>query len=64
MLPLITLICIFGAPATRAADLDIIKWQVALDRAVTDGRVVPIRAARIRDLLDAAVAGRPIREVR
>ncbi len=35
-----------------------------LDRAVTDGRVVPIRAARIRDLLDAAVAGRPIREPR
>jgi predicted short-subunit dehydrogenase-like oxidoreductase (DUF2520 family) len=35
-----------------------------LDRAVTDGRVVPIRAARIRDLLDAAVAGRPVREPR
>jgi predicted short-subunit dehydrogenase-like oxidoreductase (DUF2520 family) len=35
-----------------------------LDRAVTDGRVVPIRAARIRDLLDAAVAGTPLREPR
>ena len=33
MLPLITLLCIFGAPATRAGDLEIIKWQVALDRA-------------------------------
>jgi predicted short-subunit dehydrogenase-like oxidoreductase (DUF2520 family) len=38
--------------------------RATLDRAVTDGRVVPIRAARIRDLLDAAVAGRPIREPR
>ena len=38
--------------------------RATLDRAVTDGRVVPIRAARIRDLLDAAVAGRPLREVR
>jgi predicted short-subunit dehydrogenase-like oxidoreductase (DUF2520 family) len=35
-----------------------------LDRAVTDGRVVPLRAARIRELLDAAVAGRPLREPR
>jgi predicted short-subunit dehydrogenase-like oxidoreductase (DUF2520 family) len=38
--------------------------RATLDRAVTDGRVVPIRAARIRDLLDAAVAGRNLREVR
>ena len=37
--------------------------RATLDRAVTDGRVVPIRAARIRDLLDAAVAGRNLREV-
>jgi predicted short-subunit dehydrogenase-like oxidoreductase (DUF2520 family) len=36
--------------------------RATLDRAVTDGRVVPLRAARIRDLLDAAVAGRPLRE--
>ena len=36
--------------------------RATLDRAVTDGRVVPIRAARIRDLLDAAVAGRDLRE--
>ena len=38
--------------------------RATLNRAVTDGRVVPIRAARIRDLLDAAVAGRDLREVR
>jgi predicted short-subunit dehydrogenase-like oxidoreductase (DUF2520 family) len=37
--------------------------RATLDRAVTDGRVVPIRAARIRELLDAAVAGRPLRGV-
>jgi len=37
--------------------------RATLDRAVTDGRVVPLRAARIRDLLDAAVAGRPLRGV-
>jgi predicted short-subunit dehydrogenase-like oxidoreductase (DUF2520 family) len=37
--------------------------RATLDRAVTDGRVVPIRANRIRDLLDAAVAGRPVRDV-
>jgi predicted short-subunit dehydrogenase-like oxidoreductase (DUF2520 family) len=37
--------------------------RATLDRAVTDGRVVPIRAARIRDLLDAAVAGKDLREV-
>ncbi len=38
--------------------------RATLDRAVTDGRVVPIRAARISELLDAAVAGRPLRRVR
>ena len=38
--------------------------RATLGRAVTDGRIVPIRAARIRDLLDAAVAGRPLRKVR
>jgi predicted short-subunit dehydrogenase-like oxidoreductase (DUF2520 family) len=38
--------------------------RATLDRAVTDGRVVPLRAARIRDLLDAAVAGRDLRRVR
>jgi len=37
--------------------------RATLDRAVTDGRIVPIRAARIRDLLDAAVAGRDLRQV-
>jgi predicted short-subunit dehydrogenase-like oxidoreductase (DUF2520 family) len=38
--------------------------RATLSRAVTDGRVVPIRAARIRDLLDATVAGQPLRERR
>ena len=38
--------------------------RATLNRAVTDGRVVPIRAAWIRDLLDAAVAGRPLRQAR
>ena len=38
--------------------------RATLDRAVTDGRVVPIHAARIRDLLDAAAAGPPLRQVR
>jgi predicted short-subunit dehydrogenase-like oxidoreductase (DUF2520 family) len=38
--------------------------RATLDRAVTDGRVVPIRATRIRQLLDAASAGRPLRELR
>jgi predicted short-subunit dehydrogenase-like oxidoreductase (DUF2520 family) len=38
--------------------------RATLDRAVTDGRVVPLRAARIRELLDAAAAGRPLRGVR
>jgi predicted short-subunit dehydrogenase-like oxidoreductase (DUF2520 family) len=38
--------------------------RATLGRAVTDGRIVPIRAARIRDLLDAAVAGRDLRKVR
>ena len=31
--------------------------RATLDRVVTDGRVLPIRAVKIRDLLDAAVAG-------
>jgi len=34
-----------------------------LDRAVTDGRVLPIRALKILDLLNAARAGKPVREV-
>ncbi|MBJ7357600.1 DUF2520 domain-containing protein [Nocardioides sp.] len=33
-----------------------------LDRAVTDGRVLPIRALKILDLLNAARAGKPVRE--
>ncbi|WP_051247222.1 Rossmann-like and DUF2520 domain-containing protein [Nocardioides halotolerans] len=51
-----------NAPQTLAAYVALARDT--LDRAVTDGRVVPIRAARIRDLLDAAVAGRPLRQVR
>ena len=38
--------------------------RATLARAVTDGRLVPLRAARIRDLLDDAAAGRILREVR
>ena len=48
-----------NAPQTLASYVALAR--ATLDRAVTDGRVVPIRAARIRDLLDAAVAGRPLR---
>jgi predicted short-subunit dehydrogenase-like oxidoreductase (DUF2520 family) len=51
-----------NAPQTLASYVALAR--ATLDRAVTDGRVVPIRAARIRDLLDAAVAGRNLREVR
>jgi predicted short-subunit dehydrogenase-like oxidoreductase (DUF2520 family) len=50
-----------NAPQTLASYVALAR--ATLDRAVTDGRVVPIRAARIRDLLDAAVAGRSLREV-
>ncbi len=51
-----------NAPQTLASYVALAR--ATLDRAVTDGRVVPIRAARIRDLLDAAVAGRDLRRVR
>ncbi|CUR54441.1 conserved exported hypothetical protein [metagenome] len=34
--------------------------RATLDRVVTDGRVLPIRAARIRLLLDEAMAPRPV----
>ena len=34
--------------------------RATLDRVVTDGRVLPIRAARIRLLLDEASAPRPV----
>jgi predicted short-subunit dehydrogenase-like oxidoreductase (DUF2520 family) len=51
-----------NAPQTLSSYVALAR--ATLGRAVTDGRVVPIRAARIRDLLDAAVAGRPLREVR
>jgi predicted short-subunit dehydrogenase-like oxidoreductase (DUF2520 family) len=50
-----------NAPQTLASYVALARATLA--RAVTDGRVVPIRAARIRDLLDAAVAGRPLRAV-
>jgi predicted short-subunit dehydrogenase-like oxidoreductase (DUF2520 family) len=35
--------------------------RASLDRAVTDGRVLPIRARRILELLDAAENSRPVR---
>jgi predicted short-subunit dehydrogenase-like oxidoreductase (DUF2520 family) len=35
--------------------------RASLDRAVTDGRVLPIRARRILELLDAAGHSRPVR---
>ena len=38
--------------------------RATLDRAVTDGRVLPIRARRILELLDAATAQKPVRETR
>ncbi len=51
-----------NAPQTLGSYVSLAR--ATLDRAVTDGRVVPLRAARIRDLLDAAVAGRDLRRVR
>jgi predicted short-subunit dehydrogenase-like oxidoreductase (DUF2520 family) len=51
-----------NAPQTLASYVALAR--ATLDRAVTDGRVVPIRAARIRDLLEAAVAGRDLRKAR
>jgi predicted short-subunit dehydrogenase-like oxidoreductase (DUF2520 family) len=51
-----------NAPQTLASYVALAR--ATLDRAVTDGRVVPLRAARIRELLDAAAAGRPLRGVR
>ena len=38
--------------------------RATLDRAVTDGRVLPIRALRILELLDAAAARKSVRETR
>src|SRR3954466_16083604 len=38
--------------------------RATLDRAVTDGRVLPIQAAKIRRVLDAAGAGQPVRAAR
>jgi predicted short-subunit dehydrogenase-like oxidoreductase (DUF2520 family) len=38
--------------------------RATLDRAVTDGRVLPIRALKILEILDAAAAQKPVREVR
>jgi predicted short-subunit dehydrogenase-like oxidoreductase (DUF2520 family) len=50
-----------NAPQTLSSYVALAR--ATLDRAVTDGRVVPLRAARIRELLDAATAGRPLRGV-
>lgn len=38
--------------------------RATLDRAVTDGRVLPIRAVKILRLLDAAAAKKPVRDLR
>jgi predicted short-subunit dehydrogenase-like oxidoreductase (DUF2520 family) len=38
--------------------------RATLDRAVTDGRVLPIRALKILELLDAAAAKKPVRDLR
>jgi predicted short-subunit dehydrogenase-like oxidoreductase (DUF2520 family) len=38
--------------------------HATLDRAVTDGRVLPIRALKILELFTAAEAGRPVSELR
>jgi predicted short-subunit dehydrogenase-like oxidoreductase (DUF2520 family) len=38
--------------------------RATLDRAVTDGRVLPIRAVKILELLDAAAAEKSVREIR
>ena len=38
--------------------------RATLDRVVTDGRVLPIRATRIRQVLDDALARRPRRRAR
>ncbi len=38
--------------------------RATLDRAVTDGRVLPIRAVKILQLLDAAAARKSVREIR
>jgi len=38
--------------------------RATLDRAVTDGRVLPIRAVKILELLDAAAAKKPVRDLR
>lgn len=51
-----------NAPQTLGSYL--VLARATLDRAVTDGRVLPIRAARIRDLLDSAGAEHDSREFR
>jgi predicted short-subunit dehydrogenase-like oxidoreductase (DUF2520 family) len=51
-----------NAPQTLPSYLALAR--ATLDRAVTDGRVLPIRAARIRDVLEAAQRGSRVREVR
>jgi len=49
-----------NAPQTLASYVAL--GRATLDRAVTDGRVLPIRARRILDLLDAAAATAKVRE--
>jgi predicted short-subunit dehydrogenase-like oxidoreductase (DUF2520 family) len=51
-----------NAPQTLGSYLALAR--ATLGRAVTDGRVLPIRAARIRDALDAAERGARVRQTR
>ncbi|HEX8781064.1 MAG TPA: DUF2520 domain-containing protein, partial [Nocardioides sp.] len=48
-----------GATAPQTLSSYVAMARATLDRVVTDGRVLPIRAARIRSLLDAADGGAP-----
>src|SRR3954467_2486909 len=51
-----------AAPQTLASYVAL--GRATLDRAVTAGRVLPIQAAKIRRVLDAAGAGQPVRAAR
>jgi hypothetical protein len=54
------------ANAPHTLDSYVALARDTLDRVVTDGRLLPIRAAKIRQMLDEAVAitGAPTRIVR
>ena len=52
------------AKAPQSVPSYVALGRATLDRAVTDGRVLPIRAVKILEILDAAAAQKPVREVR